>query len=366
MSDQKIKVGITLGDVNGVGPEVVIKAFSDPRMLELCTPVIYGSAKVLVYYKRAIADSDQFQFTTVQSVREVRDDRINLINCMDEKLNVEIGVPTPEAGKEAIVALKSATEDLKNNQIDVLVTAPFNKENVQSSDFNYTGHTEFFGHELKGEPLMMMCSDVMKVGLATIHLPLTQVSKNVTQKQLVETLGRLSKSLTADFGVVKPKIAVFSLNPHAGDGGLLGDEEKSVIEPAIVEACEKEILAFGPFAADGFFSAGNYKRYDAILAMYHDQGLTPFKALSPSGVNYTAGLSKIRTSPDHGVAYDIAGKDVADESSMREAIYMAIDIYRNRAEYNEFSKNPLEFFERESSHKDLSVTDLLPDELEEN
>lgn len=361
MSEKILRTGITLGDINGIGCEVVIKALADPRMAELCTPIIYGSGKVVAHYKKTIEDAESFQYFQVNSAKEAKPKKINLINCMGDDPKIDTGESTKEAGSAAVAALRAAVADLKAGLIDVLVTAPINKENVQAEDFDFKGHTEFLAGEFGGEPLMMMCSEVLKVGLVTIHIPLAEVSAGISQEKIVATLGRLKHSLIADFAVVEPKIAVLALNPHAGDGGLLGGEEEAIIKPAILEANNQNILAFGPFAADGFFAAAGYTKYDAVLAMYHDQGLAPFKALTPEGVNYTAGLSAVRTSPDHGVAYDIAGQDKADPASMREAIYMAQDIYRNRERWAEMSKNPLPRYEREQSKRDLSVKDLLPE-----
>lgn len=359
--DNKIKVGITLGDVNGIGPEVIIKAFSDARMLEFCTPVVYGSAKALTYYKKSLEGSDNFQFATIRSADEARAKRINLINCMGDELDVEPGIPASAAGEAAVKALRSAVKDFKDNLINVVVTAPINKENVHSAGFDFTGHTEFFASEFEGVPLMMMCSDLLKVGLVTIHIPLAEVPENISTERIVSALDGLRHSLISDFGIVEPKIAVLALNPHSGDGGLLGKEEETVIKPAVLEANGKGILCFGPFAADGFFASEGYSKYDAVLAMYHDQGLAPFKALTPEGVNFTAGLDVVRTSPDHGVAYDIAGQGVADPSSFREAVFLALDVYRNRERYTEMTKNPLRHYEREKG-ADISVKDLLPEE----
>ncbi len=364
MSEQKIRVGITLGDVNGIGPEVVIKALADNRMGELFVPVVYGSAKALNFYKKSIEGVENFTFATIPAVREARPKRVNLVACMDEELRIDPGVPSRESGAAAVVALRAAAADLKAGNIDVVVTAPINKETVQSDDFRFTGHTEFFAAEFGGEPLMMMCSELLKVGLVTIHIPVTEVSASVSQEKILACLTRLKQTLIADFSVIDPKIAVLALNPHAGDGGLLGQEEQQTIRPAIETANEQGILAFGPFPADGFFAAGSYSKYDAVLAMYHDQGLAPFKALTPQGVNFTAALPVIRTSPDHGVAYDIAGQGIAEPDSMREAIYLAIDIYRSRREYAAMSANPLRHFERERGGRDMSVNDLpqQPDE----
>lgn len=361
MSDNKIRVGITLGDVNGIGPEVVIKTFADVRMAELCTPVIYGSSKVLSHYKKDIEGADNFQYSVVANVSEVRTKRVNVINCMADDLAIEPGVSARAAGEAAVAALRAAVADLKAGKIDVVVTAPINKENVQAEDFGFKGHTEFFAAEFGGEPLMMMCSELLKVGLVTTHMPLHDVSGAVTAEMITGQLVRLRKSLVADFGVIEPRLAVLSLNPHSGDGGLLGEEEQTIIKPAMDDASTQGVLAFGPFPSDGFFAAAAYTKYDAVLSMYHDQGLTPFKALTPQGVNFTAGLPVVRTSPDHGVAYDIAGQDKADPASMREAVYLAIDVWRNRRRYAEMTRNPLQRFERERGGRDMSVSDLLPE-----
>lgn len=366
MSRQKIKLGITLGDVNGIGPEVVIKMLADNRIWELFTPVVYGSSKVLAHYKKDIEGAEGFQFVTIKNAGEARAKRVNLISCIDEEMALNPGTSTPEAGRASVEMLRAAAADLKAGLIDAVVTAPINKENVQADDFKFTGHTEFFANEFGGEPLMMMCSELLKVGLVTIHIPVAEVSKTISSDKIVATLERLRKSLIADFGIVEPKIAVLSLNPHAGDGGLLGEEEEKIIKPAIVEANGRKVLAFGPFPADGFFAAAGYEKYDAVLAMYHDQGLVPFKTLTPDGVNFTAGLSVVRTSPDHGVAYDIAGQDKADPASIREAAYMAVDILRCRKNYAEMTANPLQHFERERGGRDLSVKDMKLPEQPEN
>ncbi len=358
MSENKIlKIGITQGDINGIGPEIIIKALSDSRMSEMFTPVVYGSSKVFAHYKKELEEGEGFSFQIVGSASEARGKRINFIETGKGDVKIETGESTAEGGAAAIAALQAAVKELKSGDIDALVTAPFNKENVQEAGFGHTGHTEYIAAEVGGQPLMMMCSDIMKVGLATIHLPVAKVSATLGKELVTTKLEQIRKSLISDFRIVEPRIAVLALNPHAGDGGLLGDEEKDIIKPAIEEAAAKGVTVFGPFAADGFFAAGNFAKYDAILAMYHDQGLTPFKALSPSGVNFTASLPVIRTSPDHGVAYDIAGKGKADPESMREAIYMAIDIYRNRQWYADISRNPLKRYERDRG-ADISVKDL--------
>lgn len=365
MAEQKLKIGITQGDTNGIGWEVILKALSDPRMTELFTPVVYGSATAAAFYQKTIADAEPTKFETVASASEARRGRNNLVACGEVK-QVEPGKNSAEAGKAAVEALRRATQELKAGLIDAVVTAPFSKESVQSDDFHFTGHTEFFGAELGGEPMMIMCSDILRVGLVTKHIPVSEISRSITKEKIMHDIFTLRSSLIEDFGVVDPRIAVMALNPHAGDGGLLGSEETEIIKPAIVEAFKQGALAFGPFAADGLFAGGGYAKYDGILAMYHDQGLAPFKSLSPDGVNFTAGLKKVRTSPDHGTAFDIAGQDKADPQSMRAAIYAAIDIVGNRREWEECSRNPLQRAERERGGRDISAKDLPQTEPEED
>ena len=326
-------------------------------MCELCTPIVYGSAKAASFYKKQIDAAENFGFSTVASAREASAKRVSLVDCVSGDLRVEPGVQTAAAGEASVAALRAAAADLKAGLIDAVVTAPICKENVQGEQFGFTGHTEFFAHEFGGDPLMLMCSDRLRVGLVTTHLPLAEVSAAISRGKITEALDRLARSLVADFGVVKPRIAVLALNPHAGDGGLLGREEEETIRPAVNDAYAAGVLAFGPFAADGFFASGNYAHYDAVLAMYHDQGLAPFKTLTPDGVNYTAGLCKVRTSPDHGVAYDIAGRDKADPQSMRNAIYAALDIVENRRRWAAMSADPLQHFERDRG-RDASAKDL--------
>ena len=329
----------------------------DSRIAELCTPVVYGSPAAAGYYRRCIADLEEIAFNTVSSARDARRGRVNLIACGPQELRIVPGEPSPEAGRAAVEALQVAVRDLKEGTLDALVTGPIDKETAQADDFRYTGHTEYLAAELEGSPMMLMCSDRLRVGLVTTHLPLAEVSAAISRGKITEALDRLARSLVADFGVVKPRIAVLALNPHAGDGGLLGREEEETIRPAVNDAYAAGVLAFGPFAADGFFASGNYAHYDAVLAMYHDQGLAPFKTLTPDGVNYTAGLCKVRTSPDHGVAYDIAGRDKADPQSMRNAIYAALDIVENRRRWAAMSVDPLQHFERDRG-RDASAKDL--------
>jgi 4-hydroxythreonine-4-phosphate dehydrogenase len=316
-------------------------------MGDFMIPVVYGSRSAADFYKRVSEETTQVQFQMVESARKAVPKGVNLVNTDTEKIEVTPGIPTPASGAAAVKSLQSAVADMKAGNIDVLVTAPLSKENSQGEGFDFAGHTEFLAAEFGGEPTMMMCSDVMRVALVTSHISLTDVPEAISKQKIVDKLRKLRATLIADFGVVEPRIAVLALNPHGGEGGMMGTDEAEVIKPAIDEAYGAGILAFGPFPADGLFLAGEYAKYDAVLAMYHDQGLAPFKALTPDGVNFTAGLDIVRTSPDHGTAFDIAGKGLASPDSMRNAIYMAIDIFRNRRAYAEMSRNPLKHYERE-------------------
>lgn len=353
----RLRIGITQGDTNGVGWEIILKILSDSRIAELCTPVVYGSANAAAYYTKSLKDVEPVKFNIVAGGEYASEGRMNLVECGAAEIKITPGKPSKAGGEAAAAALRKAIDDLKAGNIAALVTAPIDKEMIQNDDFRYTGHTEFLAAELEGQPLMIMTSELMRVGLATIHVPVAQVAEALSKELIVERIAQINTSMREDFGVVRPRIAVLALNPHAGDGGLLGAEENDIIKPAITEAFENEILAFGPFAADGFFASGQFKNYDAILAMYHDQGLAPFKTLTPNGVNFTASLSAVRTSPDHGVAYDIAGKGIADEQSMRNALYEAIDIVRRRREWKAWNRNPLQHFERDKG-RDVSVKDL--------
>lgn len=371
----KIKVGITHGDFNGISYEIIIKSLLDPRIFDLCTPVVYGSAKVAGYYKGLIPDAENFSFNVITDPEQANPKRANMVVCVDENVKMDVGQPTVLSGQYAIASLNAAVRDLKAGKLDVLVTCPINKKNTTGDDFGFIGHTEYLAAQFgDAEPLMFMVSDVLKVGLVTMHIPLVQVAGAVTTEAVLSHIRAIKRSLERDFGISGPKIAVLGLNPHAGDEGLLGSEEAEVIIPAIQSAKYENILAFGPFAADGFFGSGAYTKFDAVLAMYHDQGLAPFKALTfADGVNFTAGLSVVRTSPAHGVGFDIAGKMVADPSPMRAAIYQAIDIFRNRQIFDEISANPLQHFSknerngspegysnrRRSADRDADVTDLL-------
>lgn len=339
-----IKVGITQGDINGIGYEVILKTFADIRMAEICIPVIYGSAKVAAYHRKAM-ELQTVVFNQISNAKDATINKVNIVNCINEETKVELGQSTPVAGEAAYQSLEKAVADLKNEIIDVLVTAPINKHNIQREDFHFPGHTEYleerFGKD-GDKSLMILVKDSLRIALVTGHIPLSEVPKSLTKEKIIETAIRFEKSLKRDFRIGKPRIAVLSLNPHAGENGLLGNEENEIITPALRELQDKKILCFGPYPADGFFGSGEFSRFDGILAMYHDQGLAPFKTLAmEDGVNFTAGLPIIRTSPAHGTAYDIAGQNKASEESFRQAIYMAIDTFENRKEYDKAFANPL-------------------------
>lgn len=343
--NHKIKVGITHGDYNGVGYEVILKALEDPLMFDLCIPVVYGSQRIASHYRKLMEMPPQ-QTRRIDFADDASENTVNLISVVGDDEQILPGQSTEAAGRAAFAALKRATEDLKAGLIDVLVTAPINKSNIQGPDFNFPGHTEYLQSVLgaEGDHALMIMADErgLRVALATIHLPLSEVAGVLTRELVARRIEELNDALIRDFGIHRPRIAVLALNPHAGDGGLLGKEEEEIIVPAIAEANNSKILAFGPYAADGFFGSGAYAKFDGVLAMYHDQGLIPFKALSGNcGVNFTAGLPYVRTSPDHGTAYDIAGKGEADAQSMRQAIYMAIDALRRRLAHEEATANPL-------------------------
>lgn len=328
---QRPVIGITVGDINGIGPEIIIKSLSDPRILKLFTPVIYGSSKVLAYYKKAIK-AEEFNYTQIKSPDQILHRKINVVNCWDDLVEINVGAVTKEAGTSAFLALEKACLDLKNGHLHAIVTAPINKNNIQNENFQFPGHTEYltqyFGTK---ESLMFLVSEDLRVGVVTGHIPLQEVASKLSTDTIVQKIKIMHQSLRLDFGIQKPKIAVLGLNPHAGEEGLLGKEESDIIKPALDACKEKGMLVYGPFASDGFFGTSQYKKVDAVLAMYHDQGLIPFKTLAfESGVNFTAGLPVIRTSPDHGTAYNIAGKNLASENSMREAIFLAVDIIKNR------------------------------------
>lgn len=339
-----IKVGITHGDINGIGYEVILKTFGDLRIAELCIPVIYGSTKVAAYHRKAL-DLPHVAFNLIQNAQDAEVNKINMVNCVADDIKVELGKSTKAAGDASLRALERATADLADGLIDVLVTAPINKDNIQQEGFHFPGHTEYLEEKFgaKGDKsLMILAKDNLRVALVTGHLPLSKVPAAITKEKIKETLFIFNDSLKRDFNIDKPRIAVLSLNPHAGENGLLGTEENDIIIPALKETEEDGILCFGPYAADGFFGSAHFSSFDGILAMYHDQGLAPFKTLAmEEGVNFTAGLPVIRTSPAHGTAYNIAGKNEASDVSFREAIYMAIDTFRNRVEYDSARVNPL-------------------------
>ncbi len=338
-----IRIGITHGDFNGIGYEVILKALADEEITQLCTPVIFGSPELALKVRKAQGIED-FHFTPVKNAADIRDGYINIVDVCDKGLQMTPGHPSPEAGKAAVDALMAAADALEAGQIDVVATAPINKNTVYSDAFPFPGHTEFFDKRFGTEngALMILYSEGLRVGLVTTHIALKDIPARITKENVASTIRKMNRSLTEDFGLNRPRIAVLSLNPHNGDNGLLGTEEQTEITPAINECRSEGILAFGPYAADGFFGNGTFTKFDGIVAMYHDQGLAPFKALAREyGVNFTAGLKYIRTSPDHGSGYDIAGRGIADPTSMRQAMYQAIDLYRNRNRYQEASRNPL-------------------------
>jgi 4-hydroxythreonine-4-phosphate dehydrogenase len=359
----RLKVGITHGDFNGIGYEVIMKALEDNRILELCTPIIYGSAKIAAFYRKGM-ELPGTPYAQISSPAEARKDVYNIINVIGQEAHITPGESTKEAGEAAFIALERAVADLRAGEIDLLVTAPINKHNIQSETFTFPGHTEYLAASSGEEnitPLMILCSGKLRVALVTTHLPITKVAEAITTDNILEKLTIFNKSLITDFTIVKPRIAVLALNPHSGENGLLGKEEQEIIAPAIEKARENGMFAFGPYAADGFFGNGLYDKFDGVLAMYHDQGLAPFKTIAmDSGVNFTAGLPFVRTSPDHGTGYDIAGKNRASEESMRNAIYTGIDILRSRRNYAEFTANPLRKQYHEKG-RDNEVLDLTKD-----
>ena len=365
MEEGSIRVGITHGDINGVGYEVILKAFSDPTMLELCTPVIYGSPKVAAYHRKVM--NIDCNFSILNNAEDVVDGRVNLVNCTDDEIKVDMGKPSPEAGKAALDALETALVDYNDELIDVLVTAPINKHTIQSETFHFPGHTEYI-EERVGEgnkALMILLKDDLRVALVTGHIPVREIASTITKELIMEKMQIFHDSLKVDFGIDSPRIAVLALNPHAGDEGLIGTEEQEVIIPAIEEMSKKGLLCFGPYPADGFMGSGNYRHFDGILAMYHDQGLAPFKALAmDEGVNFTAGLPIVRTSPAHGTAYDIAGQGVASEDSFRQAVYVALDVYRNRITHEEITAHPLrkQYYEKRDDSDKLKL-DSVDDDI---
>lgn len=337
---QNIRVGISLGDPNGIGGEIILKAFEDPQMLELYTPVIFASTKLLSFYIKTF--DLNIKIHGIKSMDEIVDGKVNVVRLIKEPFQVNWGKVDPVAGEIAVRSFKAATVALKENQINVLVTAPIHKESIQSADFKFPGHTDYLNQELEGESLMFMISEGLRVGLLTDHVPLKEVPDRINEKLIKTKIGTIKESLKKDFGIVKPKIAVLGINPHVGDNGVIGTDDQEKLIPALEELRKDGTLIFGPYPADSFFGNKKHLQFDAVLASYHDQGLVPFKTIAfGSGVNYTAGLSHVRTSPDHGTGFDIAGEGVASPSSIMQAIHTAVDIYKHRIMYEELSENPL-------------------------
>ena len=338
--NENIILGISIGDMNGVGPEVILKTFEDSRMMELCTPVVFGNAKLLSFIKKNINCTTNIH--GIDSLDQIQIGKFNVLNLWKEGVNLDFGTLDDTVGQYAIKSFVAATEALKNNQIDALVTAPINKYNIQSNDFKFPGHTDYLDQELEGNALMFMVSEDLKVGLVTDHVPLQLVSQNLNPDLIKQKVRTINQSLIQDFNVIKPRIALLGLNPHSGDNGIIGNEEQNFINNTVKELFDEDIIIYGPYSADAFFGSEQHKNFDAVVACYHDQGLIPFKTLTfGTGVNYTAGLNKIRTSPDHGTAYDIAGKGIADFTSFKNAVYTALDIYKNKNEYLQSKANPL-------------------------
>jgi 4-hydroxythreonine-4-phosphate dehydrogenase len=338
--EEKVIVGISVGDLNGIGPEIIIKAYEDSRSLELSTPVIFASGKTMQFYKNHF--KSKINFFNIDKPENLAHGKVNVVNVWKEPVKIAFGKADKKIGGYAVKSLEAATNALKQGTIDVLVTAPINKHNIQSDTFKFPGHTDYLAKALNGKSLMFMVADDLRVGLLTDHVPLKDAANHITEKLIIEKIETVTKSLKQDFGIRKPRIAVLAINPHAGDNGVIGKEDDAVLRPTLEKIRKDGTLAYGPYSADSFFGSNNYKSFDAVIASYHDQGLIPFKTIAfGGGVNYTAGLSKVRTSPDHGTAYEIAGKGTADENSFVQAIYTAINIYKNRLEYNHYAKNPL-------------------------
>ena len=356
----KVRVGISVGDFNGIGPEIIMKALNDKNITDFFTPVIFGSGKLFTYQKNIFKLNLNFNYIT--EVSQAQSGKVNMVNLSKDNVNVDLGKPTEESTKMAIDSLEAATTALMNGEIDVLVTAPINKDEMLKQGFKHAGHTGFLEEKFGKKGLMFLVTDDLKVAVSTHHIPVSQVAENISKEKIKKQIKLLNQCLIEDFCIERPKIAVLGLNPHAGDGGAIGKEEIEIIEPAIRELFDNGVLAFGPFPADSFFQPNKYRNYDAVLAMYHDQGLAPFKTLAyEEGVNYTAGLPFIRTSPDHGVAYDIAGQNLADEQSFTEAIFMAIKIFKNRQEYNDLMTNRMK---PRRAAVGSGVDEDLPDESE--
>ncbi|PJJ10359.1 4-hydroxythreonine-4-phosphate dehydrogenase [Flavobacterium sp. 1] len=343
---ENIIVGISIGDLNGIGSEVILKTFEDNRMLELCTPVIFANVKILSFIRKNFESI--IPLHGIDNLNQIVIGKVNVLNLWKEGVDLNLGTNDEKIGQYAIKSFVAATKALKDGEIDVLVTAPINKYNIQSEDFKFPGHTDYLNQELEGDALMLMVQDNLRVGLLTDHIPINEVASHLTEELIFKKIETINKTLIQDFSINKPKIAVLGLNPHCGDGGVIGNEDDAILKPALKKLFEKGTLVFGPFAADGFFGSNQYENYDAVIATYHDQGLIPFKTLSfGNGVNYTAGLNKVRTSPDHGTAYDIAGKNKANYNSFKEAVYLAIDVYNSRNQYAEISQKPLKTKEKQ-------------------
>jgi 4-hydroxythreonine-4-phosphate dehydrogenase len=343
---ENIIVGISIGDLNGIGSEVILKTFEDTRMLELCTPVIFANVKIVSFLKKELKLDTAIH--GIDKLEQLVVGKINVLNVWREGVNLEFGKNDDVVGSYAIKSFVAATKALKEGFVDVLVTAPINKYNIQSEEFKFPGHTDYLDKELEGDALMLMVHDDLRVGLLTDHVPVNEVAKHLNEKLISSKIKTIIQTLKQDFEIEKPKVAVLGLNPHSGDNGVIGQEEEKIIKPTLKKLFESGNMVFGPFPADGFFGSAQYEKYDAVIATYHDQGLIPFKTLSfGNGVNYTAGLNKIRTSPDHGTAYEIAGKGVANHESFKEAVYLAIDIYNKRNDYQELIKNPLKTKEKQ-------------------
>jgi len=358
--NHKVRVGISIGDFNGIGPEIIMKSLKDKTITDFFTPVIFGSGKLFTYQKNIFKLNLNFNY--INEASQAQAGKLNMVNLAKENSNVELGTPTEESTKMAIDSLEAATEALMKGEIDVLVTAPINKDEMMKMGFKHAGHTGYFEEKFNKKGLMFLVTEDLKVAVSTHHIPLAQVAENISKEKIKKQIRVLNQTLIEDFSITKPKIAVLGLNPHSGDGGVIGNEEIEIIAPAIKELSDNGILAFGPFPADSFFQPNKYKSFDAVLAMYHDQGLAPFKTLAyEEGVNYTAGLPFIRTSPDHGVAYDIAGQNIADEQSFTEAIFTAITIFKNRNEYSDLMSNRLQ---PRKMVVDNGIDEDLPDDME--
>lgn len=340
MNEQNIVVGISVGDLNGISGEIILKTFEDPRILDLCTPVIFASIKVMNFFKKHFKSS--IDFNSIHDIGHLKQGKVNVLNCWKEPISINFGQEETKIGEYALKSLESATKALKEKQVDTLVTAPINKHNIQSEAFTFPGHTDYLAKELGGKSLMFMVTDTLKVGLLTDHVPVKDVSEHISEELITDKINTVYNTLRKDFKIIKPKIAVLGINPHTGDNGVIGSEDDAIMRPTLRKINEEGKLVYGPYAADSFFGSNNYKNFDAIIASYHDQGLIPFKTLSfGQGVNFTAGLTRVRTSPDHGTAYEIAGKGVADESSFKEALFTGIKIFRNRRDFEELTANPL-------------------------